>query len=276
MNTILVATDFSNAAKNAAIYAAHLAKKADAKLILFNSFYVISPETSALTITYLIDTAHKEAMAELNKLASELRAKLGSDIKIVTTAKLANADFEIITYAEEMNVDLVVMGMKGHNKLKELLVGSTATNVISHCKFPILLVPENATFRYLKNVVLATDYKKIEDASSLNLLRELLELFGSNIRVASVITEGVIDDEDEKGISPEVYLDDFSQKVHFIENQNVIEGLNEFVDKSEADLVVTIPRMHSFLYYLISGSITRKMAFHTHVPLLTLPGSRHT
>ncbi|HET6225840.1 MAG TPA: universal stress protein [Bacteroidia bacterium] len=56
----------------------------------------------------------------------------------------------------------------------------------------------------------------------------------------------------------------------FSENENVVEGINEFVKKNKVDIVTIVPHQYNLLERLFHTSISKKLAFHTHVPLLVL------
>lgn len=47
----------------------------------------------------------------------------------------------ILKAAEDKNVDMIVMGTRTHNKLSQILLGSTAHQVLFHSKCPVLVVP---------------------------------------------------------------------------------------------------------------------------------------
>ena len=47
---------------------------------------------------------------------------------------------EIIKFIQEGAVELMVMGAYGHNRLRELLLGSTTTHVIRKSPIPVLLI----------------------------------------------------------------------------------------------------------------------------------------
>ena len=55
---------------------------------------------------------------------------------------------------------------------------------------------------------------------------------------------------------------------NLLENKDVYEGLSEFLISSGADFVATSMRRRSFLQKLFTRSITKEMAYHTHIPLL--------
>ena len=82
---------------------------------------------------YYIDEAEK-VLAPVTKFL--LRHKI--DAK--SSWKTGHAGECIAEMAESGKFDLVVMGSHGHGTLVNLVMGSVATQVLAHCKVPILLV----------------------------------------------------------------------------------------------------------------------------------------
>jgi nucleotide-binding universal stress UspA family protein len=56
----------------------------------------------------------------------------------------------------------------------------------------------------------------------------------------------------------------------FIENKDVNEGINDFAEKNNIDLIVTLPQKHSFLESLFEKSLTRELLHHTHIPVMCI------
>jgi nucleotide-binding universal stress UspA family protein len=54
--------------------------------------------------------------------------------------KVGHAGECISTLADQEKFDMVVMGSHGHGSLVKLVMGSVATEVLAHCKVPVLLV----------------------------------------------------------------------------------------------------------------------------------------
>jgi nucleotide-binding universal stress UspA family protein len=65
-------------------------------------------------------------------------------------------------------------------------------------------------------------------------------------------------------------LENAEHSFHYSENEDILEGINKFVLEKKIDMVVMIPHKHSPLHNLFHESETKKMAFHTRIPLLTL------
>ena len=62
------------------------------------------------------------------------------DIDIQTKARNGHADEEILNYANEKDMDLIVMGAYGHTRIKEAILGSTTEGVMRNATIPLLLV----------------------------------------------------------------------------------------------------------------------------------------
>ena len=62
------------------------------------------------------------------------------DIKAKSLWKVGPAGETIAKFADAGKFDLLVMGSRGHGALGSLVMGSVATQVVAHCKVPVLLV----------------------------------------------------------------------------------------------------------------------------------------
>ena len=53
---------------------------------------------------------------------------------------MGEADTEIVALAEEIGVDLIVVGSRGRSPLKRTLMGSVSDSVVRHAHCPVLVV----------------------------------------------------------------------------------------------------------------------------------------
>ena len=137
---ILVPLDGSELAKKALGEAEKLAKSFDAEIILFQvvPFMPIygSPE---LVTPLILDEKQKEAVEEyLVNLAEELKKRGFRVTAIVKTGQ--QVALEIIDYAKEAGVDLIVMCTHGRSGFTRWFVGSVALKVLTRAETPILLI----------------------------------------------------------------------------------------------------------------------------------------
>jgi nucleotide-binding universal stress UspA family protein len=137
---ILVPLDGSELAKSALDQAEKLAKTFDAEIILFQvvPFMPIygSPE---LVTPLIVDEKQKEAAeGYLLRLTEELKQK---GFKVSATAKTGQqVAVEIIDFAKENGVDLIVMCTHGRSGISRWVLGSIALKVLTRAETPILLL----------------------------------------------------------------------------------------------------------------------------------------
>jgi nucleotide-binding universal stress UspA family protein len=267
MKTILVPTDFSKAANNAADYAAHLSREIKAKLLLLHVYHmpVAAPDYLVPFNLQELQEAHE---VELKKEAARLKKITKTDV-----GYKAEMGFAVDVIArEEAGAIMIVMGMRGTSKLSEVLMGSITTTVLRKTNKPVLVIPEKADYRDPDNVVFACDCDSGVNDQAIRALECFTKVFGSKIHVVNV-NSGEIPITVKRSRETMLYgqLSDTEPKYHVVEQDDVVEGVNEFVKARHADLVAVVPHRRHFLDSLFHKSITKEMAFHTDVPLLALP-----
>ena len=173
----------------------------------------------------------------------------------------------------EKNADLIIMGKNGASKLSEAFLGSVASSIVRKSKKPVLIIPEKAKYSTPKKIVLACDYNSKTNLNTLDVLKELVKTFGSKIYVANIQKENeeVSIEKNESIINMDIKLSDVEHIYYFPKNEDLVEGINEFVEEKKADMVAIIPHHYNLIENLFHKSISKKMAFHSNVPMLSLP-----
>ena len=60
--------------------------------------------------------------------------------RIIWAQLHGHAADEIVGFATERRIDLIVMGTHGHSALGNVILGSVTTGVLARCKIPVLLI----------------------------------------------------------------------------------------------------------------------------------------
>ena len=90
------------------------------------------------SITEYVLAAEKNAQARLNDIQQTLiQHGISTDIKIVHDVPTATG---MLNIADELNVDLIVMGSHGRTGFKKFILGSVAQEVLGQCPIPVLIV----------------------------------------------------------------------------------------------------------------------------------------
>ncbi len=138
---VLFPTDFSEGALKALPYAVDLVRHFSARLYLVHVVYDIATASGLYVPHVSINEMYKEiesgAMKELEKFGYALR----KDIKDVVYHVLRGVPYEeIIKFAADNSVDLIVIGTHGRRGIDRVLFGSTAERVVRYAKCPVLTV----------------------------------------------------------------------------------------------------------------------------------------
>ena len=142
--TIVVPTDFSSLSLSALQYASELARALGARLDLVHAVdeltarYLDLPDYAQLG--QLQTTLERSARDQIDMLvAAENRLTPGTTGAVLTTRSPAEA---IVSYARDVNADLIVMGTHGRNAVGRLLLGSVAERVVRTAPCPVLTICE--------------------------------------------------------------------------------------------------------------------------------------
>ena len=141
-------------------YAIAIAQKNDAEL---TALYVVSSPTRddytsdmpedqiPETVKNIIRNAKKESQPWFNEITEKVATAIVKEDTKKTTSSIIQLKTEVIVspisvtgniveYAERENIDLIVIGTRGRSAFKRLLLGSTASGVVTHAHCPVMVV----------------------------------------------------------------------------------------------------------------------------------------
>ena len=277
MKTILVPTDFSATAKNAALYAIALAKQTQTKkIILYNTyqsgFNVIAdpmiPAFGALDLE-----AIKEGSEEaLNNFKTELMSVAGDEISLETVSEFSLLTDGIIELSKKESVDLIVMGITGGGALQENLFGSNTINVAKNTTVPVLIIPQNARFTKFDRVLLACDFHKVVESTPVAPIKKVLDETKAKLYVLHVddYNKENVPDVKFESLMLDTLFQGYHPEYHFADDPDFTDCINEFAVDKQIDLIITIPKKHGLFDGIFKRSHTKMLAFHSHVPLMVL------
>lgn len=270
MKRILLPTDFSENARNAIDYSIQLFGTEETKFCLLHT-YQEPASTDSSFIGSLIEKMKEEAEKDLKKEEHFLKTKYKSkNIKIESVTIYGDIITSVNEYSKAGKFDLVVMGTKGATGLKEVFIGSNAADVMMGTDKPLLLVPEDAGYSKLKNVLFATDHKDFEHTSMLYPLVSLLKQEGAGLMLLNVMPEGESTSELASIKKLKAKLKGIKYAEHFIEYPYASEGLEKYIAEHDVDLVAMVNRKRNLLQRIFHKSVSKQLALHTHVPLLVM------
>lgn len=270
IKNILIPTDFSDNAENAISYALAFLKNREVNITFLHAYHfpVITPEMPMDMITETMEDSNKAIANKLAKLCDDIsgkRKKIDCDY-VMKQESVSSACKKIV---QEKNIDLIVMGTHGATGLKKLLFGSNAASVIESATCPVLAIPEKAKFWKMKTMLFATDYHNsdIEDIVSLVQIAEPMN--------AEVIVVHISEGKEPDSKMLRWFEGLVRQKVNYhkllfslLGKQNIVKSLDHFIDNNEVELLAMSTRNRSPFEKFFSPGLTKRMAYHTSIPLL--------
>lgn len=285
MKTVLVPTDFSKPADNAALYAVHIASYLKANIELCHAFFV-PVDTVAMGQVgwplYDYDTLKQEALLQLDKLLNVMEREVpdtadGFCPAIVAGAEASGTVHLIVDLVKKKQAGMVVMGISGSGAVTKFFAGSTSRELIGLAHFPVLLVPPAFVFKPIKKIAFASDLSSA-DIKVIHALAGFARYFNAEIVIVHVDSDSA---EYDAG-KADVFLNEVTCKINYdkiyyreISSSSVNDGLQWLSDHHWVDLLVMVHRKGTAVDRLFKGSLTKKQADRVKIPLLVLPEGLH-
>lgn len=140
MKRIVVGVDGSDSARNAAEWAARLAKAMSSEVVAVYAIDVPVALPDPYAIPFYLDDRWRAGIAKdfENKWCRPLKTAGVRYRGVIEDGRPAS---KILEVADREKADLVVVGRRGRGEVAELLLGSVSHEVVLHSKRPVLLVP---------------------------------------------------------------------------------------------------------------------------------------
>lgn len=271
MNALLIPTDFSPVADNALKYALDMATHYQLDITLFHVVQLAAPAMANLVYVDTMTDLSKHAEERMEAKAQALKADyphLNIGYKVETGLLLDSLE----QYCQQVGPIAVVMGITGDGTTVDKIIGSNAILAMNTLTNPLIVVPKNGYFRAVSKVCFACDLKNVATSTPLLAIKAFAKLFNSEVHILNI-------DYQNRNFSPNtqseidvlnLMFDTIPHKFHFIENEHVQDAINDFIDQQEMDMLIMLPKKHSFFESLFRKSQTKEMLYHSHIPILAL------
>jgi nucleotide-binding universal stress UspA family protein len=134
-NRILVPTDGSQTAEAAMSVAVNFAARDGAEIHVLN---VINTRYYDTSIDSAVEPLRDRGERYVDSLADQAA---DAEVPVTTAVEVGRPARAILDYADDHDVDLVVIGTSGRGNLKRRLLGSTTEHVVTHADVPVHVVP---------------------------------------------------------------------------------------------------------------------------------------
>ena len=266
---ILIPTDFSAVATDAAEAAFALAGKFGAKALLYTHL-ALPGEWSGLppVVREHFSARQKETEAKHQAIIS---AHPGLSVTSLIGGGRFLADLE--TVVSRFDIDLIVMGSHGASGKSEYFIGSKTQKVVRKVHCPVLVIKNPLTELRFEHVVFASDFN-LRDQAPFRFAIDLLRPFAPTLHLVNI---DLPDLYDSPALLMRQAMDGFARlaapltcKYHISKDWSVDAGVRLVAGKLNADLVVVANRHRPPMYRLLNGNTVEALVNHAEVPVLSV------
>lgn len=270
METILVLTDFSYSAFNAARYAVNLANQLHAAQVIFYHSFNPSATDAPPPFASEIDDLWGQAIERLNQLKTSLEGFAHHSTKLTLKISQEPLSSAIKTINKEIPIGLVVMGSTGNNKLKRLFVGSNTMSLSDICPAPLLVIPPDTGFENIERAVFVCDLQNTKQIP-VHTIKSFLNQLQSKLSVLYFDEGNARSDNNLKRQKALLQLvDSINPESSYLHGEDIVDDIINFSNKNNMQLIIVIYKKQRFLQNIFHPGSTNRLAYYSHFPLLIL------
>ncbi len=258
MTTVIVPLDFSETSFNAAHYAAAMFADKPATTIVLYHYYTSVDE---------VTTANQF----LTSLASQLSV---SGLKVETELETGDNFIDRLSaFSHVRRAYMIVMGLTGKTPMAQRFSGSNTLKMAEKNVCPVLIVPEQARYHGIRNVLIASEMKYVDESPVLIAAKRVLNDFKPLVHILNVdsshyisLTENFKTERDKM----EELLAEFNPEFYFMRLFDFHESINLFSRDKNIDMIIMGPKHHSFFDRLFKTQHTKTVIYQSEVPVLAI------
>ncbi|MGZ3898706.1 MAG: universal stress protein [Bacteroidia bacterium] len=265
MKTIIAATDFSASSINACKYAAFLAQQMNCRLTIFNIFEapLIHSNVGMYGITY--NSQRKESTVRSEKLVYKLAQEFPK-IKIDFFVTAGEFKGQLEEFTSRHLVEAVIIGLKTKERISKFIYGTHGIKLAGKINAPVVIIPDTYKAHKLNNILVAVDNQEKLKKTSMIGFGRFIKQTGAKPRIIHIHTPA----EFLEPSIEEIKINSVKFPIEIIKGKDIDGGIKSFCDKNKTDMVVIISRKHSVFYNFFSESHTKRVAFNSKVPVMSI------
>jgi len=275
MSNILIPIDFSETSLNA----------------IEHSFLISSLYRAQINLLYVIESEspffHFVNQSELQELINRVEKRL-EELKSKTEKKTGlKADYiirkgkvvdNILEVAQELDIDLLIMGTTGSSDIRKKIIGTNALRVIKEATFPVLTIKKNVKTRKYKKIVLPLDLTKQTTQKVKHAIR-FAKFFNASIHLVSIITSDnyIINDtlvfkleQTRRKIEAENIECDTKIEYESNSTSKVANKILQFCYDISADLIMIMTQQEAGIKKFFLGSLASEIVNKAELPVLSI------
>lgn len=269
MKNILVPTDFSDCAQNAAMAATLIAAKLNSEIyflhIMASPGEAHVPHVKANPVKNLQEPHAHNGLNQLVAMATK------AGLKATPLLVFDKGNEKIENYIRPLKIELIVMGSHGATGIRELVLGSNTQRLVRHSSVPVLVIKNKIADPFkMESIVFASTFKE-DSRAALDQVVNFARLFKATVHVLFI---NFIDKLTDQKVIEDIIqqLTNSYPDVPFTSNTAEANdeewGIHQFVEMIDADLVALTRGDKTG--FLVRHSVAEDLVNHEKIPVLVI------
>jgi len=276
MKTILIPIDFSTATQHVLDYVSAASKDIKIeRVILLTSMYTSVYQQIVFSAEYMclnesnFEIERRGILDHIENLCLEFTEKIDFHTKVekaITELPLINAISQLI---RQEKPDMLVLNSDQANP-DAGYIGKNVIPIVKSSTIPILIIPSNAHYQKFRSALIPIDFQALD---RLTVFRQSLAITSDIkpfIKVLNISRKGDFEHEKHNLLR---LLTGFSISVHQTDNPDILDGILDFIEQNDLQLIMALPGKYNFFKRLTHRSITQTITLKSHLPVLILKQS---
>lgn len=261
MKTIVVPTDFSAPAENAMLYAGHLSKAINARLLLVHVYQIPVGMNDMPVLMVSADELKRNADIGLER-AREMLQKNVEGIDIQTESRLGDVTDELKDICKKVKPFAIVAGKHGASGVQRILFGSTSLSIIRHSSYPVIVVPGHPFSGEIKNTALAVD------ASAENISAQKIKTIADELKTRLHIIH--VKQEKSASLNISQLATELKSSFKTIYDHEFVHGVENYIREHKIDLLIILPHKHNLMERLFLKTHTPELLKKISIPVMCI------
>lgn len=260
MKTILVGVDFTKSSENTINYAIEIAKKSEAKILLFHTLTTPVMHTTSGLVFIDNENLYKGEENKINELKIKLSKKYPK-IKFDIELTYDSIREKIKKLAIKNKISLAVLGLETKSRISKFIFGTTSADLTGKIDCPIITVPEKYKHHVIKKIIVAIDNKETISSHLSKRIHSTIKFLGAEVEYVHIKTEDELE-LGEKNRHP--------FPITNIKSSNFQDGISTYAKKSKTDAIMLISHNYSAFHNLFLDSNSKKIILSSNIPVISI------
>ena len=260
MKTILVGVDFTKSSENTVNYAIEIAKRSEAKILLFHA--LTAPVIHTTSGLIFVDSeslikAEEKRMKDLQAQLSKKHPKVKVDIELTYDSIREKVE----KLSKKNKISLAVLGLETKSKISKFIYGTTSADLTGKIDCPIITVPEKYKHHDIKKILIAIDNKENISSGLSKRIHSTIDFIGAVAEYVHIKTEDELE-LGEKNRHP--------FPVTNVKSSDFQTGITYYAKKSKSDAIMLISHNYSAFHNLFIDSNSKKIILSSNIPVISI------